>query len=149
MSLEDLSDFDYQIYKSIAYLVKSNKMDDLTLQDFTFVVMNESGEEVELLQGGREMRLTKDNREIYGNLMAAYYLRDDIRDEMRAFTEGFHDVIPLNIISAFDEDELELLIGGTPYIDIHDWRTNTLYSGDFHERHPVVLWFWELLEKLS
>jgi hypothetical protein len=48
-----------------------------------------------------------------------------------------------------EEDELELLIGGTPLIDIYDWRANTIYGGELNEKHHIVLWFWELMEKLS
>lgn len=96
--MEDLRDYDYQIYKSVAYLVNTPNLDDATLKDFTFSVVNESGEEIELLPGGAELSVTRDNRVMYGDLLAAFYLRDDIRDEMRMFTEGFHEVIPLHVI---------------------------------------------------
>ena len=53
------------------------------------------------------------------------------------------------MISAFDSDEMELLIGGNPFLNIEDWRANTTYSGEYHEKHRVVSWFWEILEKLT
>lgn len=68
---------------------------------------------------------------------------------MRAFTEGFHDVIEQGIMSVFDPEELELLLGGTPNISIDDWRANTTFSGLFNEKHPVIQWFWEILDKLT
>lgn len=131
------------------YLVRNPTLDDNALSEFNFTVTNESGEEIELIPNGSNIPLTLKNREHYGLLLAGYYLKDEIKEEMQAFTEGFHDVIPLKLVTAFDTEELELIIGGTPYIDIEDWRINTQYSGEFHEKHRVILWFWELLEKLS
>lgn len=96
-----------------------------------------------------DIKLNRENRARYGELVAEYYLYKEIKDELRAFTEGFLDVIPKNTISVFDCEELELLIGGTPYIDIEDWRANTVYSGDYNEKHRVVSWFWEILQKLT
>jgi hypothetical protein len=48
--------------------------------------------------------------------------------------------------------ELELLISGVPEIDLEDWRRHTRYVGLFKgldEKHPVVKWFWEVLESFS
>jgi len=81
--------------------------------------------------------------------VAKYYLKNEIKDEMRAFTEGFHDVIGVDVIGIFDEEELDLILGGTPNIDIEDWRANTVYSGEYNEKHNVIGWFWEILEKMN
>jgi E3 ubiquitin-protein ligase HUWE1 len=129
--------------------VKNPKLDEATLREFTFTVIDEAGEEIELMENGRNIRVTKDNRTKYGNLVAQYYLHTEVKDEMRAFTEGFHDVIDKNLSSILDPDELEFLLGGVPFLDIEDWRVNTQFSGQFHEKHLVIQWFWEILEKLS
>ena len=41
---------------------------------------------------------------------------------------GFHDVIPFDAISQFDEGGLELLLGGIGTINVKDWRDNTIYK---------------------
>lgn len=41
--------------------------------------------------------------------------------------EGFYDIIPMRLISIFNEQELELLISGLPNIDIDDLKGNTEY----------------------
>lgn len=46
---------------------------------------------------------------------------------VQAFLEGFYDVIPKNLISIFNEQELELLISGLPSVDIEDLRLHTEY----------------------
>ena len=44
------------------------------------------------------------------------------------FSRGFHDVIPFDAISQFDEGGLELLLGGIGTINVKDWRDNTVYK---------------------
>lgn len=50
---------------------------------------------------------------------------------------------------AFDFQELELLLGGLPVIDVTDWKNNTVYIGEFSAAHKVVGWFWEAVESMS
>ena len=50
-----------------------------------------------------------------------------VRSQIKSFLEGFYDVIPKNLISIFNEQELELLISGLPAIDIDDLKGNTEY----------------------
>lgn len=46
---------------------------------------------------------------------------------LNAFLEGFYDIIPMRLISIFNEQELELLISGLPNVDIEDLKANTEY----------------------
>lgn len=46
---------------------------------------------------------------------------------LKAFLEGFYDIIPKRLISIFNEQELELLISGLPNVDIEDLKSNTEY----------------------
>jgi HECT-domain (ubiquitin-transferase) len=46
---------------------------------------------------------------------------------LNAFLEGFYDIIPMRLISIFNEQELELLISGLPNVDIDDLKANTEY----------------------
>ena len=57
------------------YLVNDPSVTDEKLSDFTFSVMNDCGEEVELVDGGSEMPVTLLNRKEYGRLIAKFYLK--------------------------------------------------------------------------
>ena len=64
--------------------------------------------------------------------------------------KGFYDIIPARLITPFDFQELELLVCGLATIDVNDWRTNTVYQGGiFHADHPVICWFWEVVDSLT
>jgi HECT-domain (ubiquitin-transferase) len=67
-----------------------------------------------------------------------------VKEQMDAFLEGFHALVPLHMMKIFDENELELLMCGIQHIDVKDWRQNTHYKGDYHPNHLVVQWFWRV-----
>ena len=57
--------------------------------------------------------------------------------------QGFHELIPADLVNVFDERELELLIGGIADIDVDDWKKHTDYRG-YTESDPVVQNFWKV-----
>jgi E3 ubiquitin-protein ligase HUWE1 len=61
---------------------------------------------------------------------------------------GFHDIIPKDVISIFDEQELELLISGMPDIDLDDWRNNTEYH-NYTVSSPQIKWFWRAVRSFD
>lgn len=67
-----------------------------------------------------------------------------VEAQMRAFLDGFKDLIPLSMLKIFDENELELLMCGIGTIDVKDWREHTNYKGDYNANHMVVQWFWRV-----
>lgn len=67
-----------------------------------------------------------------------------VEAQMRAFLDGFKDLIPLSMLKIFDENELELLMCGIGTIDVKDWREHTNYKGDYNANHLVVQWFWRV-----
>lgn len=45
-------------------------------------------------------------------------MAEEIKPQIEAFLEGFHELIPSNIVSVFDCNELELMMSGLPDIDV-------------------------------
>lgn len=54
-------------------------------------------------------------------------MTESIKSQIKSFLEGFYEVIPKELISIFNEQELELLISGLPTIDIDDLKSNSEY----------------------
>lgn len=48
----------------------------------------------------------------------------------------------------FDEKEVELLISGTPDIEVEDWRSATEYHG-YSASDAVIVWWWRALKSFS
>lgn len=70
----------------------------------------------ELIPGGRNIKVTEDNKHQYVDLVAEHRLTTAIRPQINAFLKGFTELIP-DLVSIFNDKELELLISGLPDID--------------------------------
>lgn len=46
---------------------------------------------------------------------------------MEAFKKGFSEIMPINLLSNFDAQELEFITAGTLEIDVEDWKQYTEY----------------------
>ncbi|CDY30888.1 BnaC09g15180D [Brassica napus] len=102
----------------------------------------------ELIPGGRNIKVTEENKHEYVDLIAEHRLTTAIRPQINAFLEGFSELILKDLISIFNDKELELLISGLPDIDLDNLRANTEYSG-YSPGSPVIQWFWEVVQGLS
>jgi E3 ubiquitin-protein ligase HUWE1 len=91
---EELITYDDEIFKSVEYLLENGDIQDEILQALTFTVQTAKGDEIELCPDGKDLKINLKNRVQYGNLLARYYVSTQVRDELKAFTSGFHDVIP-------------------------------------------------------
>lgn len=103
---------------------------------------------VDLKPNGRNIAVTDDNKDEYIQLIAEYRLTTSIKDQLDAFLEGFYEIVPKEHIAIFDEKELELLISGTPDIEVEDWRSATEYHG-YSASDAVIVWWWRALKSFS
>jgi hypothetical protein len=57
----------------------------------------------------------------------------EIELQLKAFLEGFHELIPSNLISIFSSKELELMISGLPDIDskLYHYYINYIFYSIF------------------
>lgn len=75
--------------------------------------------------------------------MVEWRIQKRVEEQFNAFVTGFHELIPPDLVSVFDERELELLIGGIADIDVNDWKKHTDYRG-YEETSPVIQNFWQV-----
>lgn len=81
----------------------------------------------DLKPDGQHIPVTEANKREYVQLACQMKMTSSIRSQIKSFLEGFYDIIPKDLISIFNEQELELLISGLPNIDIDDLKANTEY----------------------
>ena len=75
-------------------------------------------------------------------MVTEWRIQKRVEEQFNAFIQGFHELIPSDLINVFDERELEILIGGISEIDVDDWAKNTDYRG-YDEKDPVIQNFWK------
>ncbi|XP_038072350.1 E3 ubiquitin-protein ligase NEDD4-like isoform X2 [Patiria miniata] len=144
ITLADMESVDTEYYNSLLW-IKENDPSDLEL---TFSVDEESfgqTKTTELKPNGDEIPVTNLNKREYTQLVIQWRFVNRVRKQMSAFMEGFLDLVPLDLLKIFDENELELLLSGLGDINVNDWRTNTAYRGGYHPNHIVIQWLWKAI----
>ncbi|KAI5078375.1 hypothetical protein GOP47_0006046 [Adiantum capillus-veneris] len=149
--LHDLSSLDPELYRSLLFL--KHYEEDWTQLGLYFVIENnEYGEQVEeeLIPGGKDIQVSKDNVIKYIHHVANYRLNKQIRQQSSHFLRGFQQLIQTKWIDMFNEHELQLLISGSlEGLNVDDLRLNANYSGGYSENHPVIDMFWEIIKTLD
>ncbi len=144
----DIEAVDPEYYKSLVWMLENDITDVMYL---TFSVDAEDFGEtktIELKPGGKDIAVTEENKVEYVRLVTEQRLTKSIRKQIDAFLEGFHDIIPVDLIRIFSEQELELLISGLPDIDVDSWKNNTELHG-YGSGDPVVQWFWRAVRSFD
>jgi len=144
MSLADLESVDADLHRSLVWMLENDITDVL---DETFSITEDRFGEmvtVELKPGGEEMPVTEENKKDYVDSVVAYRISKRVKEQFDAFMEGLLELIPSDLITVFDERELELLIGGMSEIDMDDWTKFTDYRG-YEKTDQVIEWFWQCI----
>lgn len=150
VNLQDLEAIEPAYYKSLQQLLDT-PLDYLGL-DLTFSAETTEFGAItitDLIPGGRDIAVTDDTKHEYVRLLAHHRMTTAIRKQIDAFLEGFHELVPAELISIFDASELELLISGLPDIDLDDLRAHTDYGGGYKSSDPIINWFWSALRSFS
>ncbi|XP_053331602.1 apoptosis-resistant E3 ubiquitin protein ligase 1 [Spea bombifrons] len=105
---------------------------------------------VELIPGGSQVPVTNENKIYYLNLLAQHRLCNQVREEVEHFLKGLTELVPENLLSIFDENELELLMCGTGHIAVQDFQAHAVViGGSWHFREKVMNWFWAVVSSLT
>ena len=149
--LASLESLDKDLYRGLIALKNYNGdvENDFSL-NFT-VSKDEFGEQtvLELIPGGSEIPVTRENRLSYIYHMTRYRLTVQIEAQCRAFFSGLSDLIDPRWLKLLNREELRILLCGTESpIDLDDLRHHTVYGG-YHEKDVAVQYFWEALAMLD
>ena len=87
--------------------------------------------------------LNNSNKQIKMHSLLFYFVR-----KIDAFLEGFYKLLPPELVSIFDAQQLELLICGLPEIDIDDLRCHTIYQG-YKQSDSQILYLWNVVRTFS
>ncbi|TEA13757.1 E3 ubiquitin-protein ligase TOM1-like [Colletotrichum sidae] len=148
VSVKDMESFDPDYYKSLVWML-DNDITDIITETFS-VEDDEFGvtRTVDLCPNGRDIAVTEENKHDYVRLVVEHKLLSSVREQMEHFLKGFHDIIPSDLISIFNEQELELLISGLPDIDVDDWKSNTEYH-NYNPSSQQIQWFWRAIRSFD
>ncbi|XP_076139891.1 E3 ubiquitin-protein ligase NEDD4-like isoform X13 [Alosa pseudoharengus] len=142
ITLKDMESVDSEYYNSLKWILEN----DPTELDLRFCIDEDNfGQtyQVDLKPSGSDMVVTNDNKKEYIDLVIQWRFVNRVQKQMNAFLEGFTELIIIDLIKIFDENELELLMCGLGDVDVNDWRQHTVYKNGYCPNHPVIQWFWK------
>lgn len=109
VGLADLESIDADLHRSLHWTL-DNPIEGVL--DLTFSTDDQRFGEivtVDLKPGGREIEVTDENKMEYVQLIAEWRISKRVQEQRIAFAEGFHELVPFELINVFDERELEVL----------------------------------------
>ena len=68
---------------------------------------------------------------------------------IKRIRDSFYTYVPKAKIEGFTSNEIELILNGKPFIDLEEWKLYVVYKSPYNQNHKVIIWFWEILAKLS
>uniref|UniRef100_A0A5F8GFX6 E3 ubiquitin-protein ligase n=1 Tax=Monodelphis domestica TaxID=13616 RepID=A0A5F8GFX6_MONDO len=142
ITLNDMESVDSEYYNSLKWILEN----DPTELDLMFCIDEENfGQtyQVDLKPNGSEIMVTNENKREYIDLVIQWRFVNRVQKQMNAFLEGFTELLPIDLIKIFDENELELLMCGLGDVDVNDWRQHAIYKNGYCPNHPVIQWFWK------
>ncbi|XP_011038805.1 PREDICTED: E3 ubiquitin-protein ligase UPL1 isoform X2 [Populus euphratica] len=152
VTYHDIEAVDPDYYKNLKWMLEN---DVSYVPDLTFSMDADEEKHIlyektqvtdyELKPGGRNIRVTEETKHEYVDLVADHILTNAIRPQITSFLEGFNELVPRELISIFNDKELELLISGLPEIDLDDLKASTEYTG-YTSASSVIQWFWEVVK---
>jgi len=152
VNIEDLKYCDTELHNSIQYILNNNIEEEMGIGTFvSYKRDSEIGMEkfIELKENGKNIEIDNNNKQEFAELLLRKAFIAPIKDGVNSLIKGFSMLLPKELISVLDADELELFICGEVVIDIKDWQENTVYEKPYHKDHPVIKCFWEMVENMS
>ncbi|SCU89670.1 LANO_0D05930g1_1 [Lachancea nothofagi CBS 11611] len=120
-ALQFLSIVDPQLAKSLRFLHVHK--DDTVLESLSLTFYL-PGYDVELIENGMEIAVTKTNFDMYFSCVMDQVLGSGVEKQIRSFMEGFSQAFPYRSLLILTPDELIELFGRVE----EDWSAETLYA---------------------
>uniref|UniRef100_A0A6I8NWI0 HECT-type E3 ubiquitin transferase n=1 Tax=Ornithorhynchus anatinus TaxID=9258 RepID=A0A6I8NWI0_ORNAN len=150
VSIDDL----YQIMPELAHgLSELLSYEGNVEEDFysTFQVFQEEFGVIKsysLKPGGDKIPVTNQNRKEYVQLYIDFLLNKSIYKQFAAFYYGFHSVCASNALMLLRPEEVEILVCGSPQLDMHALQRNTQYEG-YVKTDLTIRYFWDVVLEFS
>lgn len=127
LSLKDLADCD-KLTSDLLHKLKHSPDRFNMLDDLTFSLESDEGRIIELLSGGSDIGVTRDNLDLFVTLVSIFRLtQSDIAATWVA--RGFNAVLPIGRFRMLlDYKLLEFMVCGDPRIDLEVLRAHTVSS---------------------
>uniref|UniRef100_A0A672HNY0 HECT domain-containing protein n=1 Tax=Salarias fasciatus TaxID=181472 RepID=A0A672HNY0_SALFA len=149
-TLEDFRELSPTEARSLQQLLDydGNDVEEMFLLNFTITRENYGMTEVkELIPGGEDIAVDKNNRKEFVDAYLRYVFTDSVEQQYAAFSGGFLKVCGGEILSLFQPSELMAMVVGNNNYNWEEMEKNAVYKGEYTATHPTVRLFWEVFHE--
>ena len=149
ITLEDIKYFNLDLYQRLKYVNDNKVLNNKQLESVRFIWNTGTNQEIELVQGGRNIFLNDQNKNIFINKVIYVEAIMPYEEQIKYIQKGLFSILGDGIQGVFTEEEMNFIISGQDDIDLRDLRENIIYKGEYNENHPVIKMLWEKLVTLN
>ena len=141
ITFEDYKTIDINFYNRIEEL----KIDKSLISNYLepkFAIQNLNGNEIELIDNGRNIDVTLENIDLYIETIQ-YKIMEELKDKIKYIKDGLYSAIEKNILQILNLEQFEVMVCGEIVFNIEDFKKHTTYDS---KGELVIQWFWEWLK---
>ncbi|RHY34166.1 hypothetical protein DYB32_004179 [Aphanomyces invadans] len=132
------------IHNMTKHGITPNMFDDLI--DATFTVLSSDKQEVELVPGGRQVRVTWDDK--VPSIWTAYRLTE-FKPVCQDVARGIATILPLPTLGLLTWKDLATLTCGKYTVDVELLKRRTSYGDGCSGTDPHIAYFWDVLREFT
>jgi len=148
-NLEHLKELDETLFHNLKFVTECDRVEDLSL---TFSVSSsDMHQEIDLIPGGRNVAVTRNNALRYVLLASWFHLSRQLDKPAAAFAAGLSEVFPLSWLRMFSPSEINLLISGEQRkgFSVEELKNNVVLGGGYVESSETIKLLWQVLAEFS
>lgn len=150
--LEDVRGLSPSLHNSLRYMLEYEADDFEEAFSQYFEICVEGFGQVqthELKPGGRDVAVTRDNRDEYVALYVDFLLNKSAEKQYNTFQEGFHRFLSGRVLELFHSQELMAMVVGNENYDWDELERNAEYKDSYSKDHPTIVMLWEVFHELD
>ena len=153
ITLDDVKYYDLDLYQQLKIINDTQIKGNLQLEQTRFTYkerdINNIIQEYELVPNGKNIFLDDNNKFIFIDKFINAKIVKPYEEHILYCQKGLKSIFKDSIEGIFDVEEIRFLVSGLDYIDMNDWKENTIYKGCYNANHPVIIMFWQKLESMN
>jgi len=144
--MQDLRSVDPVLHQSLEWILL-NDVTDIIYE--TFAVLSPTGEEIELIPDGANIDVDESNKKEYVDHLVNFKLFGSIATQLDLVRNGFYDIVSPRVINLLQVKDLELVLNGSPVIQVANLKRNAVYTNGYSDKSRPVELFWRVFKNAS
>ncbi|KAL0489037.1 E3 ubiquitin-protein ligase [Acrasis kona] len=149
ITYRDLEHVDPALFLSMERILSSRNVEQMGLSFAADLNDFGSNNEIELIPDGTNVMVNDDNKVEFVQRYSQWKLVESVKKQLERLLQGVFQVIPRPYFCIFDEQELELLLCGSPEINVEEWKSCTEYEGGFDASMKCIENFWCMVSNMD